>query len=145
MITSRHRIVSRSFLALTLLCSAVAASSQDPAPPPQTMKAIRVHEHGGPEALKYEAAPVPQPGAGQMLVRVHAAGVNPVDVSVRRGGFGRGQLPYTPGYDVSGVVASVGEGVTRFKLGDEVFAYKSLQEPGAYAEYTLVRETEAAP
>ena len=108
------------------------------------MKAIRVHEHGGPEVLKVEEASVPQPGKGQMLVRVHAAGVNPVDVSVRRGGFGRGQLPYTPGYDVSGVVATVGEGVTKFKPGDEVFAYKNLQEPGAYAEYALVRETEAA-
>src|SRR5687768_18547718 len=98
------------------LLTAAAPFAQDAAPAQErTMKAIRVHEFGGPEVLKYEDAPVPEPGEGQMLVRVHAAGVNPVDTAIRRGAFGRRPLPYTPGFDVSGVVESIGPGVTRFK------------------------------
>ena len=114
--------------------------------PPGTMKAIRVHEFGGPEVLKLEdGVPVPTPGEGEMLVRVHAAGVNPVDASIRRGAFGRRALPFTPGFDVSGVVVSVGEGVTKFKAGDAIFACQNLARGGSYAQYTIVREDEAAP
>ena len=108
------------------------------------MKAIRVHEFGGPEVLKYEDAPIPVPAEGEMLVRVHAAGVNPVDAAIRQGRFGRRQTPFTPGFDVSGVVESIGEGVTKFKVGDAIFACQNLNRGGSYAQYTIVREDEAA-
>ena len=121
-----------------------AVGSGDAGKQPRTMKAIVVHEFGGTEVLKYEDVPIPEPGEGQMLVRVHAAGVNPVDTAIRRGAFGRPQLPYTPGFDVSGVVEAVGQGVTKFKTGDEIFACQSLARAGTYAQYTLVREDEAA-
>lgn len=119
-----------------------AARAQDP--PQGMMKAIRVHEHGGPEVLKYEDVAIPKPGSGEMLVRVHAAGVNPVDAAIRRGGFGRGQLPYTPGHDIAGVVGAIGEGVTSFETGQRVFAYLPVSRPGGYAQYAIVKETEAA-
>jgi NADPH:quinone reductase-like Zn-dependent oxidoreductase len=110
----------------------------------QTMKAIRVHEFGGPEVLKYEDVPIPAPAEGEMLVRVFAAGVNPVDAAIRQGRFGRRPVPFTPGFDVSGVVESVGEGVTKFKAGDAIFACQNLNRGGSYAQYTIVREDEAA-
>ncbi len=128
---------------------AVAAVSPERPPAkeaPATMKAIRFHAYGDPGVLVYEDAPVPRPGAGEMLVRVRAAGVNPVDWKIRRGGARSlaSALPMIPGYDVSGTVESVGAGVTRFKRDDAVFAYMSLRRGGAYAEYAIVREDEAA-
>ena len=111
------------------------------------MTAVRIHEFGGRDALKVEQAPRPAPGTGELLVRVHAAAVNPVDWKLRKSG-GRGwldvKLPYTPGFDVSGVVDQVGAGVSRFKPGDAVFAMIDLRRGGAYAEYAVVRESEAA-
>src|SRR5437588_4043932 len=76
-----------------------------------TMKAVRVHEYGGPEVLRYEDAPRPEPGLGEALVRVHAAGVNPVDWKIRQGymqAFLPYPLPMIPGWDVSGVVEANG-------------------------------------
>ena len=110
------------------------------------MKAVRYHDFGGPDVLVYEDAPRPRPGRGEMLVSVRAAGVNPVDWKTRMGML-RGlnpTLPQVPGFDVSGVVVSVGEDVGRFKVGDAIFAYLSLKRGGGYAEYALVREDEAA-
>ncbi len=76
------------------------------------MKAIRVHEFGGPEVMQVEAVADPQAGAGQVVVRVVAAGVNPVDAYIRSGMHAqRPALPYTPGIDGSGIVVAVGEGV----------------------------------
>lgn len=120
---------------------AAAASSV-----PETMKAIRFHEFGKADVLVYEDAPVPKPGPGEMLVRVRAAAVNPVDWKVRLGGMRtvRPDLPQIPGYDVAGTVASLGEGVTRFSVGEPIFAYMSLRRGGGYAEYAIVREDEAA-
>ncbi len=78
------------------------------------MKAIRVSEYGGPSVLKLEEIPAPQPGPGQVLVRNHAAGVNPVDTYLRSNTDNRGpKLPYTPGSDAAGVIEAVGAGVTR--------------------------------
>lgn len=115
------------------------------AEPPATMKAVRYHENGGPETLVLEDAPRPKAGDGEILVRVHAAGVNPVDAKIRSGKFGRGgAVPAIPGYDIAGVVEDVGKGVTRFKKGDEVFAYLSLQRAGAYAEFAVALESETA-
>jgi NADPH:quinone reductase-like Zn-dependent oxidoreductase/O-antigen/teichoic acid export membrane protein len=110
------------------------------------MDAVRFHEYGGPEVLVVERVPVPRPGPGQVLVQVHAAGVNPVDWKVRQGGLrGTGpDLPQVPGYDVAGVVATYGEGVERLQVGDEVWGYLSLQRGGAYAQYVIAEESELA-
>ena len=113
----------------------------------RTMKAVRFHEFGGPEVLVYEDAPCPEPGAGEILVKVHAAGVNPVDWKVRAGMLTRlfaHTLPLIPGWDFSGVVEAVGAGVAGFKEGDEVYARPDLTRNGAYAEYIAVRASEVA-
>ena len=122
-------------LALLLLLAGPAAA--------QSMKAVRVHEHGGPDKLRVEDVPRPVPGEGELLVRVRAAGVNPVDAWKRAGGM-RGSLPMVPGHDIAGVVAAVGGKVTRFRPGDEVFAMLALDRGGGYAGYAIVREAEGA-
>jgi NADPH2:quinone reductase len=103
------------------------------------MKAILVREFGGPEVLKLEEVPTPRAGAGQVLVRVHAAGVNPYDTYMRAGAYAvKPPLPYTPGSDAAGVVEIVGAGVTRFKQGDRVYTAKTVS--GAYAEFAVATE-----
>ncbi len=112
-----------------------------------TMKAVRIHGYGGPEVLVYEDAPRPKPGTGDVLVRVHAAGVNPVDWKVREGHFKqmlKYTLPMIPGWDVSGVIEAPGPAVTRLKEGDEVYSRPDISRDGAYAEYVVVRESELA-
>ena len=105
------------------------------------MKAIRVHEFGGPEQLKLDEIPTPKPAAGQVLVKVHATGVNPYDTYMRAGTYPvKPQLPYTPGSDAAGVIESVGEGVTKVKPGDRVYTARTLS--GAYAEYALALESQ---
>jgi NADPH:quinone reductase-like Zn-dependent oxidoreductase len=111
------------------------------------MKAVRFHNYGGPEVLRYEDAPRPEPGPGDVLVRVHAAAVNPVDWKVRAGhtkGFLDHPLPFIPGWDFSGVVESVGPGVTQWKPGDEVYGRPDLRRQGTYAEYAAVAASEIA-
>ena len=113
----------------------------------QTMKAIRIHNYGGPEVLKYEDAPRPQPQAGEVLIRVHAAGVNPIDWKVREGhmkDFWPHKFPLILGWDLSGVVEELGRGVSRFKIGDEVYSVPNSTRNGAYADYIVVREPELA-
>ena len=108
------------------------------------MKAIRVHEFGGPEVMRLEDAPEPRAGRGQVVVRVRAAGVNPVDTYIRAGAYARvPQTPYTPGSDAAGVVEEVGEGVRRLKAGDRVYVAGSVS--GAYAELALCEESQAHP
>ncbi len=108
------------------------------------MKAIRVHQFGGPEVLKLEEVPTPRPGTGQVLVRIHAAGVNPYDTYMRNGTYAiKPPLPYTPGSDAAGVVEAVGEGVSEVKPGDRVYVAKTLT--GAYAEYALALESQVHP
>jgi NADPH2:quinone reductase len=108
------------------------------------MKAIRVHQFGGPEVMRLEEVPDPQAGAGQVLVRVAAAGVNPVDAYIRSGMYARlPELPYTPGTDAAGTVAEVGEGVQRVKVGDRVYAAGTLG--GAYAELALCDQSQVYP
>lgn len=100
------------------------------------MKAIRVYEFGGPEVLRYEDTPEPEVNAGQVLVRVHAVGVNPVDTYIRAGLHAvKPQLPYTPGSDAAGVVERLGAGVTGWAVGDRVYTSRTLT--GAYAELVL--------
>jgi NADPH:quinone reductase-like Zn-dependent oxidoreductase len=113
----------------------------------ETMKAIRVHQYGGPEVLKFEEAPRPQPGPGEVLVRVRAAGVNPVDWKVREGRYKEAfvyRMPFVPGWDVSGVVESTGPHVALLAEGDEVYGSPSMVRNGTYAEYAVVPEAELA-
>ena len=100
------------------------------------MKAIRVEQWGGPEVLQWKDAPDLQPAAGQVVVRIVAAGVNPVETYVRAGKYPRlPQLPYTPGSDGAGTVEAVGANVADLKPGDRVYVYGSLS--GTYAETAL--------
>ena len=107
------------------------------------MKAILVREFGSPDVMKLEDAPEPVPGPGQVTIRVHAAGVNPVDTYIRAGAYARKpNLPYTPGTDVGGVVKAVGANVTRVKVGDRVYGHAVV---GGYAEVALCEEWQARP
>ena len=108
------------------------------------MKAIRVTEFGGPEVLKAQDVPEPKPDSGQVLVRVKAAGVNPVDTYIRAGIYPRKpNLPYTPGTDAAGLVEAVGPGVKRFKAGDRVYTSGTIT--GSYAEFSLCDELRVHP
>jgi NADPH:quinone reductase-like Zn-dependent oxidoreductase len=109
------------------------------------MKAIRIHNYGGPEVLQYEDTPHPTPGPGELLIKVHAASVNPLDWKTRAGylkDFFPHTLPFIPGWDASAVVEAVGSGVAQFRPGDEV--YTRTNRDGTYAEYAIVTETETA-
>lgn len=99
------------------------------------MKAIRVHECGGPDALSYDDVPTPEPKAGEALVKITASGVNFIDVQQRAGRYKPPALPFTLGSEAAGTVAAVGEGVTEVAVGDRV-AYAMVI--GAYAEYAVV-------
>jgi NADPH2:quinone reductase len=108
------------------------------------MKAILIRQFGGPEVLKLEEVPTPKPAAGQVLVKIHAAGVNPADTYARSGNYAViPPLPYTPGIDGAGVIESVGDGVKKVKPGDRVYVAKSLS--GSYAEYALALESQVYP
>jgi NADPH2:quinone reductase len=109
------------------------------------MRAVRYHEHGGPEVLQVEDVPRPEPGHGELLVGVEAAGVNPVDTYFREGAYPLPGLPWTPASDVAGTVEAVGDGVSGFDPGDRVFATGLGREhQGTCAEYVTVPEGLAA-
>jgi len=113
----------------------------------KTMKAVCIFSYGGPEVLAYQDAPCPHPGNGEVLVRVHAAGINPVDWKIREGqlkGMLHHTFPLVLGWDVSGVVEGLGSGLTRLKIGDEVFSRPDISRDGAYAEFIVVKESEVA-
>ena len=104
------------------------------------MRAIRVHQFGDPSVLLLEDIPAPAPGPGQVLVKVHAAGVNPVETYIRSGRYGSlPTLPYTPGSDGAGIVVGVGEGRSPWKVGDRVFFHGTAGSPagGSYAEMAV--------
>lgn len=141
--TSLGMTAAVSVIAICIATLGLTFAAREP-----TMKAVVIHEYGGPEVLKYEDILRPEPKNDQLLVRVIAAGVNPVDGMIRSGMFdkdGKRAFPIIPGGDVAGVVEQVGTKVMKFKPGDPVFAYVSLDNSGGYAQYALVSEREAAP
>src|SRR5437667_4348868 len=141
--TARELTLLAALVASPILLAIPTAQSATP-----TMKAVVIHEYGGPEVLKYEDISRPEPKDDQLLIHVIAAGVNPVDGMIRSGMFakeGKRAFPIILGGDVAGVVEKVGSKITKFKTGDPVFAYVSLDNSGGYAEYALVTEREAAP
>ncbi len=108
------------------------------------MQAIRIHEYGGIEVLKYEEAPIPETRSHDVLIKVHAAGVNPIDWKIRQGYLKDGvpiQFPFTLGWDVAGVVEAIGGDVDLFETGDHVFARADIRRDGSYAEYVAINET----
>jgi NADPH:quinone reductase-like Zn-dependent oxidoreductase len=112
------------------------------------MKAVRFHEYGDPTVLRYEDVEQPVPGPGQVLIRVAATSFNGVDGNIR-GGFMRGPipvtLPHTPGIDVSGIVAALGDGVTNVEVSDQVIGFLPMVADGAAAEYVVAPADILAP
>ena len=105
------------------------------------MRAMRFHEHGGPEVFRADDVPLPEPGPGQARVRLEAIGVNFIDIYHRMGTYKVG-LPFTPGQEGAGVVDSLGAGVTGLKTGERVaYAFSG----GAYAEYAIVAADKLVP
>lgn len=110
-----------------------------------TLRVVRVHRYGGPEQLKLEEQPRPVPQEGEVLLRVYAAGVNPIDWKIRQGlmqDFFPMTFPYTPGMDVAGVVEDIGPGITTLEIGQAVFGRSTK---GAYAEYITTSEKGLVP
>jgi NADPH2:quinone reductase len=108
------------------------------------MKAIRIHQAGAPDVMKLEECPALKPGPGQVVVRVKAAGVNPVDTYIRSGLYPiKRETPYTPGLDAAGVVEAIGDGVGHTRIGDRVYVGGSLS--GSYAEQVLCQEAQVHP
>lgn len=111
------------------------------------MKTVRIHEYGNADVLHLEDIPVPQIASDELLIKIHAASVNPVDWMVREGylkDMHLHKLPLTLGQDFSGTVEKVGSSVTEFKIGDKVFGRPSLEKDGSYAEFIEVKATEVA-
>src|SRR5580692_10851850 len=102
------------------------------------MKAIQIRETGGPEVLELVELPIPQPGPGQVLIRVEATGLNFIEIYFRKGVY-KAALPLIPGSEAAGTVEELGPGVTGFEAGDAVASVSVL---GSYAEYALVTATQ---
>ena len=132
------------FVAASFSCLSITALAESTQP---MMKAVVLHEHGGPEMLKYEDTPRPEPKEDEVLVRVMDASVNPVDTYIRQGmrfkpeSGGRSMII---GYDIAGVVEKAGANVKGFKAGDAVYAYLAVTRGGGYAEYAIAKEGEMA-
>lgn len=139
---SKRVLLTVTITTLSILPWVATAQSDKP-----TMKAIVIHAFGEPEVLKYEDAPRPEPKEDEILIRVMAAGVNPVDASIRGGSMKRflgEKLPLILGMDVAGVVEKTGAKITKFKAGDPIYAYLSFKEQGGYAEFAIAKEDETA-
>jgi NADPH2:quinone reductase len=108
------------------------------------MKAIRIHEFGDPKVMKIEEIPDPQPGAGQIAVRIYAVGVNPVDTYIRSGLYPlKPELPFTPGMDAAGIVDAVGDDVKKYSPGTRVYVAGTIS--GSYAEKAICMESQVHP
>src|SRR5713226_3343024 len=133
-------------LAVAISCSPLGVAFAQSAN--STMKAVVLNEYGGPEVLKYQDAPRPEAKDNEILIRVIAAGVNPVDGMVRAGMFAKyskSAFPMVLGYDVAGIVEKTGAKLEKYKPGDAVYAYIGLKEGGGYAEYAVATDKEVSP
>ena len=111
----------------------------------ETMKAIQVHQFGGPEVLMYEDVSKPRPMDGDVLLQVEAAGVNPGEAKIRQGLFAEYHpLPFILGYDLAGTIAEIGANGTGFAVGDRVYTSPESTRSGGYAEFVAVRASEIA-
>jgi NADPH:quinone reductase-like Zn-dependent oxidoreductase len=111
------------------------------------MKAVRIHEYGAPEVLRYEDAPVPAIADDEVLIEVRCAAVNPVDCKIRRGLLQQKlahKLPLIPGWDVAGVVVETGGAANGFRVGDTIYSRPDIARDGAYAEYVAVKAHDCA-
>lgn len=107
------------------------------------MKAIRIHEFGGPEVMKYDEIPKPEPGPGEIRIRIIASGVNPIDWKLRKGLLGNFLLPMVIGLDIAGIVDATHQEEKLFQVGEEVFAKIPIGK-GGYTEYTVVNSAQVA-
>jgi NADPH:quinone reductase-like Zn-dependent oxidoreductase len=140
---------TRIFVCLFALTLYAQAREPQPSPTPATamMKAVVLREYGGTSTLHYEEAPRPEPKADEVLIRVVAASVNPVDVAIRSGKYAEyfhTTLPLIPGMDAAGVVEKAGSKISTLKAGDPVYAFFTLRGEGGYAEFALAKENEVA-
>ena len=110
------------------------------------MRAVVIHSYGGPEVMKLENVARPEPADDEVLIRVVAASINPVDVAIRKGYLAElvGKFPIILGMDAAGIVEKVGSKVTKYKVGDPVFAFFTLKDEGGYAEFVTAKEDEIA-
>ncbi len=111
------------------------------------MKAARIHQYGGAVEMKLENIAIPEPGEGEVLIKIFAAGVNPIDWKIREGYLAElipHRLPLTLGWDFSGEIVSLGKNVTKWRISDAVYARPDFLKNGAYAEYIVVSEDEIA-
>src|SRR5262245_50874707 len=140
------RSVKVAGLVAVLVCG-VTALEAAPNSENAKMHAIVIRGYGGPEVLKLEAVARPEPAQDEVLIRVIAASINPVDVAIRKGYFAKlvGGFPLTLGMDAAGIVEKVGNKVTKYKAGDPVFAFFTSKDEGGYAEFVTAKEDELAP
>ena len=139
---------TRDFVCLFACLLVMRPNAQSASPPPRAlMKAIVLHKYGGPEVLDYEETPKPEPKDDEVLIRVVAASVNPVDVAIRSGKYAQyfhTTLPLIPGMDAAGVVEKTGSKFTGLKVGDPVYAFFTLSNEGGYAEFAVGKGNEVA-
>jgi NADPH:quinone reductase-like Zn-dependent oxidoreductase len=134
-------------LTLIGIAGILILSAQAEQPEKAAMKAVVLRSYGGSEVAKLEEVPRPEPKEDEILIRVIAASVNPVDVAIRKGYLAEligNKFPLIIGMDAAGIVEKTGAKVTRFKAGDPVFAFFTLTSEGGYAEFALAKESEAA-
>jgi Alcohol dehydrogenase GroES-like domain len=135
--------IPRTLVRVVLLSVAVCSLRAQTTNP--TMKAAVLRSYGGPEAARLEEIPRPEPQDDQILIKVIAASVNPVDVAIRKGYLAEiigNKFPLVLGMDAAGIVEKAGAKITKFKVGDPVYAFFTLTGEGGYAEYVIAKESE---
>src|SRR5256714_1539331 len=132
---------------IAALVSALTGLGNAPGSENTNMRAIVIHAYGGSEVMKLEQVTRPEPADDEILIRVVAASINPVDVAIRKGYLAKlvGNFPLILGMDASGIVEKIGNKVTKYKAGDPVFAFFTLKGEGGYAEFVTAKEDELAP
>lgn len=109
------------------------------------MKALVIDKPGSPESLRLAEMPQPEPGEGEVRVKVHAAGLNPADYKFMQRGFRSWNYPFVPGLDVAGIIDEIGPGVSDWQVGDAVYYHGNLSKPGGFAEEAITVARTLAP